>query len=384
MSRASETGAGDTSPDSQRVSSRRDSCIWIVDDSPAQLEACRAALAAEFEVSTFSGGGVVLEALAAARAPDVIVLDWHMPDVSGLEVCRFVRGQFALGELPMLILTASASRDAVLEALDAGANDFVTKPVADLEIRARVAGLARMAATHAALLETQRELKVEAEFRERFIGILAHDLRQPLNTMILANQTMGLAAGSSEAPPAALAVQMRAATRMKRMIGDLLDFSRSRPETGMPVQRQVADLAEIARTIVDEMRPAWPRHALTMQADGPCTGNWDPERLAQICSNLIGNALEHSAADSPIDVSVTVTPQGAELTVSNQGAAIPAGVLATLFEPFRRGGGLKSTSKGVGLGLYIVAEIVRAHGGTIAAESNAVTTRFSVRLPFAA
>lgn len=373
-------------PSSQRsgragLQQRERAGVWLVDDSPLQLEVCRAALAPLFQVSVFTSGGAALERLDAGPVPEAIVLDWHMPDMSGVEVCRFIRGQFDLAALPVLILTASGKGETLLEALEAGANDFVQKPVSDLEVRARVAGLVRLSAAHAELQTMQRTLQVEAEFRERFMGMLAHDLRQPLNTIHLATQTLALAEGAPGKLSGALGMQQRAVARMKRMIDELLDFTRSRPETGMPIQRQTTDLASIARATVDEMRPGWPGHTLTLHAEQPCVGTWDPDRLSQVCSNLIGNALEHSTSPSPIDVRVGCTEALAELTVSNLGAVIPDAVLATLFEPFRRGRSVKSSSSGVGLGLYIVDQIVRAHGGNIAADSSDTGTHFRVRLP---
>lgn len=355
--------------------------VWLVDDSPSQLEVCRAALAPLFQVSAFSSGGAALEQLDAGPLPEVIVLDWHMPDMSGIEVCRFIRGQFDLAELPVLIFTASGTGETLLEALAAGANDFVQKPVSDLEVRARVAGLVRLSASHAELQAMQRTLQVEAEFRERFMGMLAHDLRQPLNTIHLSTQTLAIPEGVKGRVSGAVDMQQRAVSRMKRMIDELLDFTRSRPETGMPIQCQTTDLAAIARATLDEMRPGWPGHALTLHAERECVGTWDPDRLAQVCSNLIGNALEHSEPNSPIDVRVSCNEALAELTVSNLGTVIPDSVLATLFQAFRRGHSVKSSSSGVGLGLYIVDQIVRAHGGSVIADSSEAGTHFRVRLP---
>lgn len=363
------------------ASSGARSGVWVVDDSPLQLDVYRVALQSQFDVRTFGSGGAALEALSSGAAPQVMVLDWHMPDMSGLDVCQFVRAQYSPAHLPVLILTATGRDTELLEALAAGANDFVLKPVSDLEIRARVAGMVRLSATHADLLETQRTLQVEAEFRERFMGMLAHDLRQPLNTMHLASQALALPEGAPGRVSGALGMHRRAAARMKRMIDELLDFTRSRPETGMPVQRQPTDLAHVARTVVDEMGPGWPSREIRLASGGSCKGLWDPDRLAQVCSNLIGNALEHSISSSPIDVQVTASASVAELSVSNAGAAIPPEVLATLFEPYRRGQGVKPSSQGVGLGLYIVDQIVRAHGGTVSAQSTSARTQFKVALP---
>lgn len=355
--------------------------VWVVDDSPLQLDICRRALEPEFEVRSFSGGSAAIEALGIGPGPAVMVLDWQMPDISGLEVCRFVRGHFVAAYMPVLVLTAWGSDEHLGDALGAGANDFVRKPVSDVELRARVAGLVRMSALNGELLEARRKLLLEAEFRERFMGMLAHDLRQPLNTMSLACQTLSLAAGAPDVASSAFAAHSRASQRMKRMIEELLDFTRSRPDAGIPIQKQATDLARIAQVTVEELRSAWPRREISVHIDEPCVGQWDPDRLAQVCGNLIANALEHSAATSRVQVSIQQRAQAAKLTVSNDGEAIPADVLPTLFEPFRRGPSVKSSSQGVGLGLYIVAQIARAHGGAVDVSSRHGHTEFSVTLP---
>jgi signal transduction histidine kinase len=352
--------------------------VWVVDDSAMERELCRSALASRWVVETFPSGAAMIEGLAAQRAPQALVLDWHMPDMSGIDVCQFVRTSFDLGQLPILILTVSSAEESLIEALAAGANDFVQKPFSDLELNARVAGLVRMSSLYAKLAEAERTLRVEADFRERFMGMLAHDLRQPLNTIFLASHAISQPVGSVGHLPEAFGMLQRAAGRMQRMIADLLDFTRSRPESGIPIQRSPTDFVQIVRATWAELRPG---QQLCLQADESCLGSWDPDRLAQLCSNLIGNAIQHSAADSPIEVRIQAVGHDVELCVSNRGETIPPEVLATLFQPFRRGREVRRASGSVGLGLYIVDQIARAHGGASSAQSDSSGTHFRVRLP---
>jgi len=152
--------------------------IWILEDSKLQVETSRSALAALYDVRGFASGAAMLEALSRDPPPDLLMLDWHLPDVSGLEVCRFVRSTMNLAELPILMLTATGTSEYVLEAMAAGANDFVKKPFSEAELAARVAALVQISFLHSKLARLERSLRVEAEFRERFMGMLAHDLRQ--------------------------------------------------------------------------------------------------------------------------------------------------------------------------------------------------------------
>jgi signal transduction histidine kinase len=354
--------------------------VWVVDDSPLQAQVCQTALAARYDVTAFEGGAAMLETLALGQPPELLVLDWHMPDMSGVDVCRFVRQSLDSAQLPILILTATGTAESLLEGLAAGANDFVRKPFLAPELNARVAALVRSAALHTKLLRVEKQLRVEADFRERFMGMLAHDLRQPLNSIFMANGT--LVNGLSSSPLAKSAdIQRRAAGRMKHMIEELLDFTRIRPETGMPIQRAQTDFAATATEIVEEMQASHPQKSFELQVAGDCVGNWDPERLAQVCTNLICNAVEHGAVGAPVVIRLDGTdPSDVEMSVSNIGHAISPEVLGQLFLPFRRAAG-KLHGTGVGLGLYIVEQIVSAHGGTITAQSDATRTRFVARLP---
>jgi sigma-B regulation protein RsbU (phosphoserine phosphatase) len=354
--------------------------LWLVDDSPLQAELGRRALVDRYDVRVFSDGASMLEVLSASTAPDLLILDWHMPGLSGLDLCRFVRETRDAVTLPILILTGTGAED-LAEAFSAGANDFVPKPFVQIELEARVGALVRNKQIHDRLSETERRLRVEGVFREGFLGMLAHDLRQPLNTFILANETLAAAASVAATTGSLLNMQRRSADRMNRMIEDLLDFTRSRPETGMPIQRLFTDLEPLVRGVIEEMQVGHPTRTFRLDVQGACGGCWDRDRLAQICTNLIGNAIEHSTSPgSPIDMCIVRYPAYVELAVSNQGLPIPADVLPVLFEPFRRAAD-SNRSTGLGLGLHIVNEIARAHGGSVSAESDVNATVFRVKLP---
>jgi signal transduction histidine kinase len=142
------------------------------------------------------------------------------------------------------------------------------------------------------LEETERKLRLEAVFRERFMAVLAHDLRQPLSTVIMGFHPLSLL----QLPDRVVSVtdrQLRAAKRMQRMIADLLDSTRHRPESGMPIERQSTDFAEVAQKTLDEIRAVHPGRSIERTLRGPCVGHWDPDRLAQVLSDLVGNALTH-------------------------------------------------------------------------------------------
>jgi signal transduction histidine kinase len=277
--------------------------------------------------------------------------------------------------------SALGTSDTLLEALDAGANDYVKIPFSSAELSARVSGLVRIASLRARLAEVEAQLRLEADFRERFMGMLAHDLRQPLNAMTVANHVLSRVGTAPAEAAQFLAIQLRAAKRMKRMITELLDFTRNRPESGLPLQREATDWEQLLRETLEEIRPNHPARRIELSVEGSCVGHWDRDRLVQLCANLIDNAIEHGAATGPVEVRLEARQEHVELRVSNAGGQLPREALLTFFQPFRRAVEKGHSGSGVGLGLYIVDQIIRAHGGTIEVHNLEERTEFVVRLP---
>jgi PAS domain S-box-containing protein len=224
------------------------------------------------------------------------------------------------------------------------------------------------------------ERKRLEQFRERLIGIVSHDLRNPLNSIVL---TAELLLHREDVPTNLLAAVRRisrSAERMARMITDLLDFTRARMGGGIPLRRRPTELVELVRTTLEELEVMHPGRIVLSHEGGPYLGQWDPDRLAQVVSNLVGNALQHGAADTPVQVALRDHCPEVALTVTNQGTPIPGALLPHIFDPFRRAE--LAGRQGLGLGLYIVQQILLAHGGSISVSSSAATgTTFTVRLP---
>jgi signal transduction histidine kinase len=326
----------------------------------------------------------MLERLAMGERPDLLVLDWHMPEISGLEACRFIRGFADGAELPIIVLTATGHHDDLVLGLAAGANDFVRKPCEETELLARVRAHVLTKRLHAQLKAAEASLRDEAGFRERFLAILAHDLRQPLNVFALGSDTLAAPETEQHVRDRVKSHFDRATGRMQRMIGELLDFSRSRPQGGgMPIVPTRVDLGDVVRDIVAEVKLAHPTRQLDVNLCASCAGRFDADRMAQVVSNLLENALTHSALGSRVALTLSCTPENVELSVENQGKPIAVHVQATLFDPFRRGSARTVSNHGLGLGLYIVDQIVRAHGGSVSMVSDDERTRFQVLLPLA-
>lgn len=232
----------------------------------------------------------------------------------------------------------------------------------------------------ALFLRDVTERKRAEQFRERLMGIVSHDLRSPLHAITLAAETLLRRESLSESVLVRVRRIVLSGDRMSRMITDLLDFTRARLGGGIPLQRRPGELVELVRTTLEEFDMTHPGRVVFSHGEGPYTGEWDLDRLAQVISNLVGNALKHGAENTPVEVDLREEGQEIVLVVTNQGTPIPESLLPHVFDPFRRS--TDSSRQGLGLGLYIAQQIVLAHGGSIAASSNPVAgTTFSVRLP---
>jgi signal transduction histidine kinase len=222
-----------------------------------------------------------------------------------------------------------------------------------------------------------RELRAVAEFRELFIGILGHDLRTPLGSIVMAAGLMLRRGRLDEQDGETVARIIRSSQRMSRMIIQLLDLTRARLGGGLPIEPVPTDLRETCRNVVEEFEKT-----IQLEVEGDLTGTWDSDRLAEALSNLVGNAIEYAAPGTV--VSVKAHAHGAEVVIeiSNQGVPIPAEVLPFIFAPFRRAKQREKSATGnLGLGLFIAQQIVLSHGGTLDAHSADGTTTFVMRLP---
>ena len=221
--------------------------------------------------------------------------------------------------------------------------------------------------------------------KEMFLAVLGHDLRSPLNAVIMASQFMIETAELGE-PHLTLTTRiLRSGKRMNQLVRDLIDFTRSRLGSGVPITRSEMDLAKEARNAVDEVSSANPGSAICIETSGELLGQWDCPRLSQVLTNLLGNAVQHGSKGTPINVTVRGEPTEVVLEVQNRGVSIPAAEQGEIFNPYKRLHASETapdTTGSLGLGLYIAERIVSAHGGTIAVQSSDdAGTIFTVRLP---
>jgi PAS domain S-box-containing protein len=226
------------------------------------------------------------------------------------------------------------------------------------------------------------EQKRTSELRERLLGIVGHDLRNPLTAIQMGSEVIRYAPESRGLQIKAAERIQASARRMERIIRDLLDLTKVRLGGGIEVAPRWTDAHQLCERIVEELRMAHPGREISLATSGDGHGNWDADRLEQVVSNLIANAVQYG----PDDKAVLVESSGGDaewtLSVQNFGELISAEVLPRIFDPFKQGSVSRARRGNLGLGLFIVHELVLAHQGTIEVSSTSGDgTRFVVRLP---
>jgi signal transduction histidine kinase len=231
--------------------------------------------------------------------------------------------------------------------------------------------------------QAQQELNLAVELRDRVMGVLGHDLRNPLGATTLAAKALRLRDDLPADANRLVVVIDRASRRMSEMIDTLLDFTRVRVSAQpLPIVRGRCDLAEIAQEIVEESRAGAPGRTIELEIQGDTESICDAPRIGQALSNLLGNALSYGDKTKPVLLSIEGMPAQIRLRVHNEGPAIPEWLLPVLFDPFVRGKPDVVSPHGLGLGLFVVKEIVRSHGGSIDVVSTAAAgTTFTIHLP---
>jgi len=360
--------------------------LLIVDDSSANLLAYRAVLEPLGHELCEAGSGMEAVRLLAERQFALLLIDVRMPDIDGFETVERLRRQLRRAT-PVIFVTGAGDSHAMRRAYEFGAVDYLVKPVDGDVLRGKVRNLlalyeqgVELERQAALLLERQQQLGEAyalARQQDTNIGVLAHDLRNPLNAIMTGSQLLRRVPALPDKARVIAERIDRSAHRMGLMIRDILDFTRGHLGGGIPLNRRAADLGALCRAITDEIQLAHPAASIDVECEGELSGSWDQARIEQALSNLLVNAVQHGVGN------VTLRLWGEDrdhvvVTVRNGGTFIPADQLPNLFDAFHKG---DRSPSGLGLGLFIVRQIVRAHEGSIDVVSSPEGTTFTMRLP---
>jgi len=359
--------------------------ILVVDDIEENLLAMEALLRRlEVEVVLAQSGNEALERLLEQDFA-LALLDVNMPEMDGVQLAELMRGSQRTKHVPIIFVTAAYEPQRMFQGYDAGAFDFLFKPVDPKILLSKVKMFItlhdqqrQLALQLVKIEEVSARLAESLRLHETFVAALNHDLRTPLHTISLGTQM--LQGALVDAGQRAIVERVANATeRMSAMLDQLYDVARTRLGDGLPLERSHADLRRVVESVLRELELRRGERQFELCACGDASGLWDLPRISRVTANLIGNAVTHGPARGTIRVEVDGSAaEEVQLRVHN-GGQIAADVLPRIFEPFRRGG---RSGHGLGLGLYIVREITVAHGGTVTVSSTAERgTTFVVTLP---
>jgi two-component system sensor histidine kinase/response regulator len=358
--------------------------ILIVDDIEENLIALEALLRRlpDVEIVMARTGSEALEILLVKDIA-LALLDVNMPEMDGFQLAELMRGAQRTKDVPIVFVTAAYEPQRVFQGYDLGAVDFLIKPVDPRILKSKVSTLLdlyrskrQLAAQLVELEHMSTRLTEVLRMQETFVAAVNHDLRSPLHTI-----SVGLSLLVDDDPEKRdIARRVEAAIdRMGGMLDQLYDLARTRVGNGIPIDPAPGDLGALVQTVVNEAELRRGTSTLEVAMTGDVTGTWDLTRVSRLAANLVTNALQHGEKSARVAVRLDGTdPDAIVLAVENAGV-IPTDLLPQIFEPFRRGA---TSTKGLGLGLYIVREIATVHGGSVSVTSTPNTgTRFEVRLP---
>jgi signal transduction histidine kinase len=363
--------------------------ILLVDDTQANLMALEAVLAPLGYRQVLAKSGE--EALTHLLAEDfaLVLMDVQMATLDGFQTAALIRQRERTRHVPIIFVTAIyQTPEYVRRGLAiGGVIDYIFKPFDPQILRDKVAAVVSLRVYREQLVNRERVATEERERRRAaeeasrikdvFVAVLGHELRSPLSAIRMSAEEIRSASETKEWIQIAERI-ISASERMSRMIATVLDYTRGQLGGGIPVSPKPMDMGKVCRSVILELQSANPKREIVFDERGDSFGKWDSDRVAQVVSNLGTNALQHAPTGSVLILLDGTAPELVKLTVHNSGAAISQTAIKDLFEPFHRA----ETSKGLGLGLYIVREIVRAHQGTVSVHStDAEGTTFTVEWP---
>jgi signal transduction histidine kinase len=363
--------------------------VLVVENHPEMARFLAETLAIEYRVATASNGQAGLER-ALTEPPDLILSDVMMPGMDGFALLRALRADVRTASVPIILLSARADEEATVEGLDAGADDYLVKPFSARELRARMRANLELADLRRHMNEEQaRRVAAETAVRERdqFLTLAAHELKTPLTSLQgfaeLLERRGRLDSRFQARDQRALCVIVNQARRLNTLVASLLDLSLI-DSTRFSMQQAPVDLGALVQQTAAETQLTLERYTLTWTVPAtPLVVLGDALRLEQVVHQLLQNAIKYSPAGTPIYVQVEQRGASACIEVSDQGIGIPASARTSLFQRFYRAENVDPEQiSGLGIGLFVVHEIVIRHGGTIAVQSSeGQGSTFTVCLP---
>jgi signal transduction histidine kinase len=343
-------------------------CLLVDDLEENLLALCALLQRDDVQLLTARSGSEALELLLVHDVA-LAFLDVQMPDMDGFELAELMRGSERTRHVPLIFVTAGArERQRVFKGYESGAVDFIYKPIESHILQNKAEVFFQLYRQRQQLAQELHDRTETLRLNEMFSALLAHDLRNPLSAILASAHILQRRSSDPHAHEAAARI-VSSGNRMGRMIEDMLDLARARLAGGIIVKREPGDFRALVERVIREHQAAAPERLIETTFAGEFSGSWDGERIAQVASHLIGNALKHGDAQAGVQVRLDGTADDSvSMSVANAGT-IPEDLMNHLFDPFRGGQRPAGRSEGLGLGLYIVYQIVKAHRGTVDVDS---------------
>ena len=348
--------------------------ILITDDEPKSLYTMEMLLSQEPYEIFFADGGLATISQFETDPPDALLLDVMMPDMTGYEVCRHLKADERWRHVPIILVTALDHKDDVVQGLEAGADEFLTKPVHGPELRARVQSMLRIKKQYDELQET-------LNLREDMANMIVHDMRNPISALLLYTDLLRLKGGASPQHEQFTQNITFQAHRLNAYLGDLLLLAKMR--AGKLVLKPVlVDVVDLMKTAVQQHQELANSKGITIATklpDQPLDLLLDKKLMQRVVDNLLSNALKFSPNNSTINLFLTYTNHGDDnqpglcIQVTDQGPGIPAEHRERIFDKFEIIDAQKEDIPQVGLGLAFCKLVVNAHNGKIYVENNKPT-----------
>ena len=348
------------------------STVLIIDDEPIARAGLEALLAGEGYRLEFATNGMEGLAMAAGLVPDVILLDIMMPDMDGYEVCKQLRNTPKLRSIPIIIVSALSDKESLVRGLDAGADEFLSKPVMGLELRARVRSMLRIRKQH-------KELQRLLQWREQFVNMLVHDMRTPLQ-VIMSYADLLLSEAPLEIEHREWAELINAnADRLSRLLTEMLIMAKM--EKGQfALNQATVNLSQLLRNAYQHHRGVAGERTIRLRLEAPeqpVYGWLDANLLVRVLDNLLSNALKFSPPESEVTLRLlpptAVEDKRLHIQIIDQGPGIPAEDRERIFNPFEIVALRQKGLPQIGLGLPFCKLAVEAHKGRLWVEPNQPT-----------
>lgn len=347
------------------------SCInvLVVDDFPQNLVATEAMLARPGLTVLKASSGVEALELLLQHEVALALIDVQMPEMDGFALAELIRGNRRTAGIPLIFMTAAAAEGArTFRGYQAGAVDFLNKPVDPTVLRGKVEVFVQLQAQKEQIRQQVEELRHALKMNEMFIAVLGHDLRTPLSAVLHGSELMMHAAPDERLGQVARRIHA-SGERMEKMVRQLLDVARLRSGS-VVLNHARASYRDVCERIIQEIEHVGAASRLRLECRGDVEADFDPDRMSQVISNLVANALQHGAPEGAVEIEVDGTHSArVRIRVNNRGA-IPASLLPNLFRPFHADSEARTSSAGLGLGLYIVKRFVEAHEGSVNVQSD--------------